>query len=277
MHQTPKRAIFSEIRDRFSFMCFVVFFRIFNNTWRNALWRTSTSFLCTHLAPNIHRFVFLVSCPDKCISPSPHLLLYLIESKFSVLEVTLRFHPTSLFCKRVCKALREHMSPFPQDSPGLSVVSASCLLSSPFQSQMLPGLDYKLCGYPAQRGQITAQVHRVGERWTKGSNPELLISLDSVKGNSCPQWASSNFGRKRHFPTKARGSLENTGFSIRLHLFRFLLAFGKSVHFSESLLPSLWNGVDGTSLMWVLYEMLSRMLSTQTSFMKRPVQCNFKL
>lgn len=28
MHQTPKRAILSEIRDRFSFMYFVVFFRI---------------------------------------------------------------------------------------------------------------------------------------------------------------------------------------------------------------------------------------------------------
>lgn len=87
MHQIPKRAILSDIRDGFSFMCFVVFSCC------------STSFLRTHLVPSIHHSVLLVSRPDKYIPPCHTLLTILIESKFSVPEVTLRFYSTSLFCK----------------------------------------------------------------------------------------------------------------------------------------------------------------------------------
>lgn len=79
------------------------------------------------------------------------------------------------------------MSPFPSDSPDLSVIPVSWLINSPFQSQMCPDLDSKLRGYPAWRGHVVVQVHKVGERWRQGSNPEFLISLDLVKGKSCPQ------------------------------------------------------------------------------------------
>ena len=86
----------SEVRDGFSFMCFVVFFRIKTN-----------ALLSYHLLPvhptlsiQYYHFVFLVTCQNEYIPsrhPPPHLTI-LKESKFSVLEVTLMFHPTSLLC-----------------------------------------------------------------------------------------------------------------------------------------------------------------------------------